>query len=237
MRLIINIFIVLFASTTYSQEVLDVSMSSCNKDVVSEYVKNRLIYKTSLGDTTIFSVGLVQNCGIHPKFDLIESNDTVYFSIKNTSDIRDACDCCFEFTIKALGIKDTNFVLVYSYPDFTIGKEDFIEQTEYEILKIHTNKYVFPSLDEINDSSKTNQWNTDSLKIGIWNIYYDSTSILMRKSFYYVDSEGQERLKWFVNYSVEGEIVGVWTSYRKDGKSIGTYLRREEYLEMIKNDP
>jgi hypothetical protein len=236
MKVIFNILLFLFGSTAFTQEVVDVSISSCHNETAADHIKNRLIEKGMSGDTAIISIGLIQNCDVLPEFHLRLDQDTLFLTIENKSNIRAACECCFEFTIKASGIKDTNFILVYNYPKIVISENGFSEEVESQILNIHENKYIFPTLNEINENSKSNQLNSDSLRVGIWDTYFDSTAIIRNKAYYFVDSNGQNRLKWIVYYDEQGEMVKVGGSFLIDGKLALTTIRAGEYLALMKKE-
>ena len=235
-----SLLIILFTVcgiSSFCQKVVDYNMSSCDKSVDTDYLKNRLVNLERIADTTVIKIGLVENCELIPQFNLSLSQDTLYISITNTSDLFAACSCCFEFEIKAVGIEDTNFTLIHKYQTTEVADYGFREVEKEEVLEIDDNKFIFPSLTELNPISEHNQFTSDSSKVGIWYKYFDESDKVEQKSFYYIDEEGNSKPKWFVTFNEQNEILKVCVSVKKGILTYNDCVTGEEYLQMMKNEP
>lgn len=219
-----------------SQEVIEVT-KVCDMDCRSDYVKNRLIEKKKSGDTTLLRIAITENCDILPVFHFRNSNDTLYFSIENRSDIFAACDCCFDFQVKLIGLADTNFLLVHEDVDNEKSKDyDFEKINRSEVLVYQKNKYIFPTYEEMNSTSTFNE-TENGIRIGLWQEYYEETGIIKSKSFYGIDESGNSKRLWTVFFDHQGNLKELCASRRKDGMTFSICIDKNEYESIVNNEP
>lgn len=149
------------------------------------------------------------------------------------------CICCYEMTVMAVDVKDTSFKLIrkYLYEDLT--KEGFIEYEVYSEIKSYSNKFIFPSLDEIESITPDNQMVNDSLKIGSWHIMDTVSNVLKAKALYFIDGNGKSRTKWYAIYNKKGELseVCAFTGVDSEGYSNVTCATKEQYLKLDMEEP
>ncbi|MFN5982896.1 MAG: hypothetical protein ACK476_18970 [Fluviicola sp.] len=219
---------VFLVNSTSAQEVVETSLSSCDNKSYPEYIRNRLIEKEIMNDTLFLNVGLVLNCCPNPIPKFTYRNDSLILEILDDSEMWCTCYCCFEMQIKVVGIIDTNFTL--------FQKIETSKQTEYSELKKLTNKYVFPSLKEINSTTQVNQTNKDGLKVGIWNMYYENSEVVKYKTLYSINSSNESEITWCVKYDIDGKISNV-SSKMEIYESTYIEVEGDDYLEMMKDIP
>ncbi len=224
MRITTIILFIIVAKITFAQEVVGVEMSTCDKNSTPEFMfKNRLINQELINDTLFLRIGIVRNCALEPEVSCNKNSDSLFIHVQNVSDIWEGCICCFELEIKIIGIRDTNFTTY-------IGNSE---------LKKVVNKYIFPSLAQIESYQEVNQYNSDSLKIGLWNMYDDNEIRIKAKVFYFIDDSGQSRAKWHVLYDNEGQFATIcaltWIS--SDGISNTTCADQKQYLDLKIKEP
>ncbi|MBI3136492.1 MAG: hypothetical protein HYZ14_17585 [Bacteroidetes bacterium] len=219
----------------FSQEVVAVSSNNCDQTSNSDYIRNRLIEQRKVGDTTILKIGIVENCEIIPAFLAKYNLDTLYLSMENVSLTRAACVCCFEFELKIIGIADTTFVLDYAYEIIEATSSGLTQKTKHESLLISENKFIFPSLSEINESRLVNQSDGNGNRVGIWHYYFDGTDRVSKTCYFVLDSNGISEQLWVVLYDSDGRIESVCVSRTKDGMKYTDCISGEEYLTWIQN--
>lgn len=204
MRYLFFILPLIFLFHVTAQNVVDVAMSSCEKDTDPEFVyPNRLINKSFSHDTLRLHLGVVRNCEFQPKIDLFQNGeDTLVIAIENTSEFWAACICCYELIIKATGIKDTNVILINKYLT-NDGQKRHVE------FKYYPNKFIFPTINEIMDSISENRYQSDSIKVGYWSNYDQATSQLKSKSFYFINENGESRRKWYAVFDENEKLTEV----------------------------
>lgn len=223
-----------------AQEVVKVSISPCDTGSHPEYIyPNRLISKNLDHDTLHFDIGLVRNCSFEPEITLEQRNDSLIVQIENVSDISMACLCCYTLSVSAIGLKDTNFILVNQYIEEDISDTGFEYWTAYTEIKKYPNKFIFPSLSEIESAKPLNKMTIDSLKVGTWHFIDTTTNSLKAKSLFYIDDMGTSRAKWYVIYNEEGEIIEVCGLTGIDSKGVSNIncLEIEQYLKLEIEDP
>lgn len=112
MKHVVLISFLLIALTGFSQRIVDFQTSECERDSYPEFIhRNRLIHKKLHNDTLILQVGIVRNCSFSPEIDFNFNEDMLFLKVRNKSNDYAACNCCYELTIRVVGIADTNFTL------------------------------------------------------------------------------------------------------------------------------
>jgi len=190
----------------------------CRNSMPEFIHQNRLIKKEIFNDTLNLRIGIVRNCAIEPEVNYSINGDSLFLSIENISTIWEGCVCCFELEIKIAEIKDTNFIT-------------FIEN---EQIRKQNNKYIFPSLSQIESNGPINQVNSDGQKIGLWYYYSDDSIRVTSKSYYFIDDAGISRYKWEVVFDEEGQIdtICAFTGVDNEGISNVTCIRKDQYLVL-----
>ena len=240
MKYTITILLIITVRVLLAQNVVGINMSNCDSNSDPEFMyTNRLISKSIVNDTLHLELGLVRNCAFEPYVALNSSADSLIIEIKNESVMWMSCMCCFEMTVMAVGVKDTSFTLVQKYHFEDITKEGFIEYEAYSEIKAYSNKFIFPSLAEIESATPDNQMVSDSLKIGSWHIVDTVSNILKAKALFFIDGDGKSRIKWYATYDKNGEIseVCAYTGIDSDGYSNVTCATKEEYLKLEIKEP
>lgn len=240
MKYTITILLIITVRVLLAQNVVGINMSNCDSNSDPEYMyTNRLISKSIVNDTLHLELGLVRNCAFKPSVELNSSADSLIIEIKNVSEMWMGCICCFEMTVMAVGVKDTSFTLIqkYLFEDFT--KEGFIEYEAYSEVKSYSNKFIFPSLAEIESATPDNQMVNDSLKIGAWHIMDTVSNVLKAKALFFIDGDGKSRTKWYATYDKKGEITEVcaFTGIDSEGYSNVTCATKEQYLKLEIKEP
>ncbi|TNE55776.1 MAG: hypothetical protein EP338_03100 [Bacteroidetes bacterium] len=235
MKHTITILLIITARGLFAQSVVGINMSNCDSNSDPEYMyANRLISKRIVNDTLHLELGLVRNCAFEPSVELHRRADSLIIEIENVSEIWMGCICCFEMIVKAVGIRDTSFTLIqkYQFEDFT--KDGFTEYEVYTEIKSYPNKFIFPSITEIESATPDNQMTEDSLRIGSWYIMDAVTNVIKAKAFYFLDHEGKSRTKWRAVYDKEGNIIEVcaFTGVDSEGYSNVTCATKEQYLKL-----
>jgi hypothetical protein len=155
--------------------------------------------------------------------------------VNDTSSMWCGCDCCFELEIKATGVPDTNFILIYEIEEDTISKNgEFGTQTNQYLLKQSASKYIFPKLSDVKKYREVNQKNDDGERIGLWEFYYEENKRINIRALYREDEEGYHRIEWKIIYDEEGNISEVCAVNYKDNS---TCITIEDYLRLMENKP
>jgi len=222
MKLILALFFLFATKFLYAQEVVGIEMSNCDTHSDPEcMIPTRLISKRIENDTLYLQFGLVRNCSYFPSVCLVKKGDTLFIDIENNSEIISMCDCCYEATIKVVGIADTNFRLIHKF-DRTVQTETGKgTSTFFYEFKTRSSKYFFPSLTEVEQLPATNIYNNDSLRIGAWHIYDKESQELKAKVLYDIDENGKSIVNWYCSYDQKGEINEVCAQRENsDGEKI-----------------
>lgn len=207
MKYIVNIVFILICAVSSAQEVVTYKLSECDSDSYVELVRRRIVSKTVKEDTLILKLGFIENCCLSPKPSIKKSNDSLFLSMQNVSELFCACDCCFEMEIKVSNIRDTNFVLMW---------DKYAVKTQSKYPKL-PHEYQF------DENTPINKLNIDSLKIGLWHEYRESSG---RKYEIYYDLNPTER------------SVALWTRvYDKNGELIEIAVRWGESRDIITFEP
>lgn len=224
----------------FSQKVVEVHMSDCARDSYPAFMHpHRLIQKELKNDTLNLQIGIVRNCSFTPKIENDYRGDSLILNIGNSSKDYTACDCCFELTLRVVGISDTNFRLVekWNVEDF-IGNE-FKEWIVTREFNYYQNKFIFPTLEEVNALTAYNLISADSLKVGLWYQTSLSDPNSHWKIFYIIDESGKSRTKWAITYNGKKEITEVvaLSGINDQGVSDMQVNSGKEYLKLIATDP
>lgn len=235
MKCLFFYFSMFSAFSSFGQQIVNMAMGTCDFNSDPEYLHvNRLISKDIKGDTLFLNLGIVRNCGFEPKIELQKSSDSIIILMNNVSNIFMACLCCFEIELKVVGIKDTSFHL---FEKFRASHRDLNSDEKhdsyYEIKQLK-NKYIFPSLSEIESSEALNKYHNDSLRIGNWHFYEIETNKLKMKANYVIDKSGNSKANWRVSYNNKGEIINICAINDEDseGYSYSTCISKEQYLKL-----
>lgn len=222
-------------SISFAQDVVGISLSACDAKTDPFFVySNRLISKKIDNDTLILQIGVLRNCSFEPKIALNQKGDSLIIEIDNISEFRMGCECCYEMNIKAIGIKDTSFTLFHKFTvsDFTnegVKKRDF-----YSKMTSSQNKYIFPTISEIELTPPNNHYTPDSLKIGPWHIYDEQTKKLKAKAYYVIDEKGESITLWSASFNEKGKLVQICANagVNSQGKAILSCASKEEYFDL-----
>lgn len=202
MRLFFGIIFCLGVSAYWSQEVVTVSLSSCDRNSDPEYLQNRVIAKRIDHDTLQLQVGLVLDCCFDPKVKLWQNGDSLLFSIKHIGETQCFCYCCYELTVFATGVKDTNFQL-FKVSEEWIGPHFDDSKAIKTRLDYQNNKYGLPLPSELSPVEPFNQSNEMGEKIGYWIQLKDNNRYII---FYQNSSNGGTKLKWMATYNLNEEL-------------------------------
>ena len=236
-HLIILLFLLSF-SISFAQDVVGISFGACDAKTDPFFVySNRLISKKIENDTLTLQIGVVRNCSFEPKIALTQKGDSLMIEIDNISEIRMGCECCYEMNIKAIGIKDTSFTLIHKFTVSDFTKEGVKKRDVYSKLTRSQNKYIFPTISEIEQAMPNNKLTQDSLKIGSWHIYDEQTKKLKAKAFYVINEKGESTTLWHASLNEKGELVQICANagVNSQGNSIMSCASKEEYLELNLN--
>lgn len=225
-------------SISFAQDVVGISLSDCDADSSSFFVySTRLISKKIENDTLSLQIGVVRNCGFEPKIALTQKGDSLMIEIDNISEEWMSCECCFEMNIKAIGVKDTSFTLFHKFTVSDFTKEGVKKRDAYLKMTSCQNKYIFPSISEIELAPPNNNYTLDSLKIGPWHIYDEQTKKLKAKAYYVIDEKGESITLWSASFNEKGKLVQICANagVNSQGKAILSCASKEEYLELNLN--
>ena len=209
MKYCIYILFLILCKDISAQEIVNTSLSSCDEKSNPIYIRNRLIEKEIKQDTLFLNVGLILNCCITPNPILTYKNDTLFLEIANTSDLWCACECCFELKIEATGIPDTNFILMLQSKANDITNEGFIDRTKYREIKQYKNKYIFPSIEELEVNDEFDQTDSSGLKSGIRYVYFDNSEKLKYKIVLFINEKQLTQTRLIVKYNEDGDTVEI----------------------------
>ena len=203
MKYSLNILFVLISVASNAQGVTSYKLSACDSDSYVDLVRRRIVSKTVKEDTLTLRLGFIENCCLSPKPSIHSSNDTLFLSMENLSTLYCSCDCCFEINIKVSGISDTNFVLMW-------GKYEIKTNSKYPKL---------PHEYQIDENTPVNKLNSDSLKIGLWYVYKESSG---RKYEMYYDLNPDEKaiMLWARVYDKNGKLEDITVARGRNGDRI-----------------
>ena len=227
-------------SISFAQDVVGISLSDCDAYSDSLVVHStRLISKKIENDTLSLQIGVVENCGFEPKIVLTQKGDSLMIEIDNISEEWMSCECCFEMNIKAIGVKDTSFTLIHKFTVSDFTKEGVKKRDVYSKITSSQNKYIFPSISEIELAPPNNNYTLDSLKIGPWHIYDEQTKKLKAKVYYVIDENGESTTLWSASFNEKGKLVQICANagVNSQGKSFMRCTSKEVYLDFYTNKP
>jgi len=216
MKYFTYILFTILSGLSIAQEVINTSLSSCDSKSNPAYIRDRLIEKELKNDTLFLNVGLVLNCCPSLNTELTYRNDTLFLKITDESDITCMCECCFELQIKAIGVPDTNFTLIHQFETLDLSTEDFTYKIEGRELRYFKSKYIFPSLEEMNDFTEVNLTDSKGRKVGIWDILYEETEKVKYRRKYFINDQGESKVSWIVRFDEEGSIEEVCGSTKEN---------------------
>jgi hypothetical protein len=215
MKYIIEISFLLIWSLTHSQELASFKLSECDAGSNIDLLRRRIISKELSADTLRINIGFIENCCLSPKPSIKNSNDTLYLSMENSSDIWCACDCCFEMTLVISNIADTNFTLMW-------GEYEVKAQSKYPKLP---HEYIF------NSNTPTNQLNDRDIKVGLWYKYSDQSPGRKYEIFYDETPDEKAVTKWIRVYNKDGELMEISIMKGRNGDSV--IFEPEEYNRVF----
>jgi hypothetical protein len=236
---------VLVGLTAFSQKVVSLQMGDCKRDSYPMFMhRNRLIQKELKNDTLILRLGIVRNCSFSPMVEIDYVEDTLMLNISNISTDYAACDCCYELDLHIVGVSDTNFTLgetfmnndIVDIDDFEVFiDQEFKEWIDFEEFNYHPNKFIFPTLEEVESITEYDQLYADSLKIGLWIQYSHYYPNNYSKVFYFIYDFGKSRIKWSISYNGKQEITEVRALKGIDPRGISELhsINGEKYLNLM----
>lgn len=208
MKIILLIVLCQLPTMLIAQRVESVRLSPCDIDSDPDYLyRNRLISKEMNHDTCVLHIGIVRNCEFSPTIEAHFAADSLILLITNKSELWAACECCFEMNITLTGITNSIFNV---YRQLSNGNA-----AEF---KTYSNKYIFPTPEEIEHIAYNNAYFNDSVKVGGWITYHENSKKINYKSYFEIDSTGKSQLKWYIRYSKSGEIEEICASLGMDSE-------------------
>ena len=169
----------------FTQTVVSTNLSACDKSSDPTYLHDmRLISKEIINDTLVLKIGVVRQCTYSPGSLLELKGDSLILTLTDVSELFTACECCFEIEIKVNGIPDTNFRLYEYFTASTFTNKIYEEHLEAREIRMYENKYVFPTINEMERHTEYNKLTSDSLKIGLWNFYFEDGAKIKLKVFF-----------------------------------------------------
>jgi predicted peptidase len=205
-------FLFFFVQLGYSQEVIETSIINCDSEYNPAFKQNRLLKKEVQEDTLNIEICLILNCCSNPSAQIDFTKDTLILEILDTSNMTCTCLCDFNINIKAKGVLDTNFTLLYKFRQGVYSDTTIKNSTIYQELKKLQNIYIFPTLDEINADYSFNQTNREGQKIGVWNTYQKHSKKVLTKTYYSLDNQGVSQIVWKVEYDDKEELIEICTN-------------------------
>lgn len=189
-----------------SQEIVDFSLSDCERGSYPQFTKNRLISKEYRSDTLFLKLGMVLNCGIEPLPMVRLSTDSLFVTFNDTSSSYTLCDCCFEVNFTLANIPDTHFTVFYGLKHSIYGNQE--DEIYYRKLLRHESKYIFPSYAELEEAmacKNPNQVDENGERIGIW---IEDAPRSVDGSFnvvkYDLKTNQEPNYLWLARFSAEG---------------------------------
>lgn len=219
-----------FSLNGLSQTIVKKHLSSCDKNAIPDYLKNRITDKQLSNDTLYLTVGFTGNCSMSLRPTLTASNDTLFLALTNISDMRAMCDCCYELELTVVDVPNKDFVLVYPHKYWFFDRNTGEEKDSLlnEVLTEQPNKFIFPLEEEFNNIKSHNQFTPEGLKTGLW-YKYDTTRVRLRKVitlkhaiFFSPPKAGKSEALWSVHFKDDGTISGVsvYNSYQNSWMEI-----------------
>ena len=219
-----------FVPNLFGQQLIDFSTSSCSEHSYPEFIKRRVISKELEKEILTVRLGLVLNCCLEPDVRLNYMNDSLFIQIQNISSTVCGCECCFEITIRATGIPNTDFTVIYEKESLHFG--DYLETIYVPyILYEHPSKYAFPTYDELKafekDTGEMNLVAENDQRVGLWRIMGDTKNYLSK---YRIDERGISKCEWSASYDIDGELLEVcgW-----DGMSEFSCAEKRDYYKLF----
>jgi|GEM_PF-3145518 len=213
MKSILSLLFFLSSICGFSQELISSELLPCSiywEDIYRE----RIASQRFSHDTLYLEVNLSANCAVQFKPTLKSSNDSLFIELKNTSEIYDACNCCYTMLFTITGVQNSSFKLFINNKEFIFSKSKYIDIPPRNIPK----------------ELLKNEFTIDSLKKGYWKI----EGI---KGNYHIVFFGNEPSKenepiWIKSFNKKGELTSVSVAAEKptDHYSIGINLRMYEQI-------
>lgn len=200
MKYVFNVLGSMLALTSYSQETISYNLSDCDSDSFVDFLRDRIVSKEIVDDSLYLRIGFSDNCCINPVPDVIQSNDTLFLSVKNNSDAHCKCQCCFELEMKIPNIRDTNFVLMWD--GLTLKTQSKYQKLPHEYL--------------INENTPTNRFNKDNIKVGLW--LEQKESGRKYEIYYEEHPKNMDQIKWIRAYNIGGELIEVTIRSEKNNE-------------------
>lgn len=189
MRYLANFIFLFFCSFSDAQVLLlSHRLSDCNPEDYETLVRKRIVSKTVSNDTLSLRIGFMESCCGELKPEFWQSNDTLYLTMHNLSDIFCPCNCCYEMAMQVSDISDTNFVLMWG---------DFVLKTESKYPKL-------PHEYEFNDKTPVNQLNAEGLKVGLWR--EENKNGFRIEIYYGINPRGESLIIWRRVYDKKGKL-------------------------------
>ncbi len=231
--IVIIISLVYFSFDSICQELINYSMSDCDNNSFPEYIRNRIVSKELSNDTLKLSIGFTANCCLSPKPVINHFNDTLYIEIENVSKMYCACECCFELNFTIKDKFDSALVVVYKKKETIIKDKEFQDSMTYQVLSYSKNKFLFPTMEEINRHEIDNKLNEFGCRIGLWRI--EKNNILYADIYYTENATDKPIIEWSVIYDSKGLIKEI-CSHNED-PNLTICAKKIDYDKLMINKP
>jgi len=221
MKSILIIIVFLLPGIVCSQQIVDYSLSSCDRNSHPDFLIHRIVHKEIKNDTLSLIIGFPENCCVRMNPKMSYKNDTLYLieSAPDTSiheKIYCFCDCCFELNLLISGIQDTNFVL----------KADGI------VLRLSSEKYrTYPISFYLENGDTINYTDKYGLRQGLWKFYNQGTNALEKELFLKSEFFREDQIIWRKQYYPSGHLMS-YCEYTINGAK---YYTAREYKKLIKD--
>jgi hypothetical protein len=208
-------------------------MSDCDNNSFPEYIRNRIVSKELNNDTLKLSIGFTVNCCLSPKPVINHINDTLYIEIENVSKMYCACECCFELNFILKDKFDSALVVVYKKKETIIKDKEFQDSMTYQVLSYSNNKFLFPTMEEINSHQISNKLNEFGCRIGLWRIENDN--LIIADIYYSETATDKQIIEWSVLYDSKG-LINEICSYNVN-QNTTICADKKEYDKLMNNKP
>lgn len=231
--ILIILSVVYFSFDSICQELINYSMSDCDNNSFPEYIRNRIVSKELGNDTLKLSIGFTANCCLSPKPVINHVNDTLYIEIENVSKMYCACECCFELNFVIKDEFDSSFVVVYKKMETVFKDTTFQYLMTYQVLLYSNNKFLFPSMEEINKHQIGNTLNDKGCRTGLWRIEKDN--LIIADVYYSENTIDKQIIEWSVIYDSKGLIKEI-CSHNED-PNLTICAKKTDYDKLMNNKP
>ncbi len=231
--IVILISLFYFSFDSACQVLINYSMSDCDNNSYPEYTRNRIVSKKLSNDTLKLSIGFTANCCLSPKPVINHINDTLYIEIESVSKMYCACECCFEANFIIKDKFDTALVVVYKKKDRIIKDKEFQDSLTYQVLSYSNNKFLFPTMEEINSHQISNKLNDNGYRIGLWRI--EKNNLIIADIYYSENTIDKQIIEWSVIYDSKGLIKEICSYNLDPNKTI--CAKKIDYDKLMNNKP